>query len=83
MHDNSFNRRDFIKLLSVGGAALGVGMGVPTVIGTRNSAAVLNPPMVIVRQARDSRTLTPGDFGWCSPLNIPGFNFRSKTVPDN
>jgi reductive dehalogenase len=34
MHDNSFNRRDFIKLLSVGGAALGVGMTAPTVIGT-------------------------------------------------
>jgi reductive dehalogenase len=41
MHDNSFNRRDFIKLLSIGGAALGVGMTAPTVIGTTTRGTLL------------------------------------------
>ncbi|MFA9454826.1 MAG: twin-arginine translocation signal domain-containing protein, partial [Candidatus Aminicenantaceae bacterium] len=34
MNKNSFDRRDFIKLLSVGGAVLGVGMAAPKVVGT-------------------------------------------------
>jgi reductive dehalogenase len=34
MNDNTLERRDFIKLLSMGGAALGLGMSTPTVIGT-------------------------------------------------
>jgi len=41
MYDNSFNRRDFIKLLSLGGAALGVGMTAPTVIGTTDRGTLL------------------------------------------
>ena len=41
MNENAFDRRDFIKLLSVGGAALGVGMAAPKVIGTTDRGTLV------------------------------------------
>jgi reductive dehalogenase len=41
MNPNSIDRRDFIKILSLGGAALGAGLAAPTVVGTTSRGKLL------------------------------------------
>ena len=41
MKPNTIERRDFIKLLALGGTALGAGLAVPTVVGTTDRGRLL------------------------------------------